>query len=300
MDLRDFALPHLRATRKAAADLLAVIHKRRLDQGDLDPQSFKADTARTEVACGLLTLRNALGKLPKGFMAFERFLPAPMTEAEAEALIKRGLDDPDPYGWREKTYPYLPAMTPEEKRRTKEEWIKGVRDLTKPIPDARPMLDGDEFLDADEAWELLNGVYLDLTTAGFQRHDETTPLKVEAEVVKRLRRGIELLDQFEEHQAGDKPDKAPAVEDQGRKGKRGTKKTKTRKIDVAITLVVRTPELDDAEIARQARCTRSYLSRNKEYQRHADMARQAAARQQRTTVYDARSGQVHPTVSDPS
>jgi hypothetical protein len=94
--------------------------------------------------------------------------------------------------------------------------------------------------------------------------------------------------------------KAPAVEEQAGGGKRGTKKTKTRKIDVAITLVVRNPELDDAEIARRARCDRSYLTKNKEYQRNADMARRAMVRQQNQAKYDARSGQAHPTINDPS
>ena len=213
MDFRDFALPHLRATRKAAADLLAVIHKRRLDQGDLDPQSFKAGAARTEVACGILTLRNALGQLPKGFMGYEGFLPPPMTEEQAEALIQRALDDPDPYGWIIEKYPESTLAKPEEAAKARAAWIKDVREATKPIPDARPMLAGDEFLDADEAWELLNKVYLDLTTAGFQRHDETTPLKVEPEVVERLKKAIGLLDQFEERQDDDDTEQAPPVED---------------------------------------------------------------------------------------
>jgi hypothetical protein len=98
-----------------------------------------------------------------------------------------------------------------------------------------------------------------------------------------------------------KPEAAPAVEDQAGKVKRGTKKTKTRKIDVAITLVVRNPELDDAEIARRAHCDRSYLTKNKDYQQNAAMARRAMARlpAQQRAEYDARSGQAHPTTTDP-
>jgi AraC-like DNA-binding protein len=77
----------------------------------------------------------------------------------------------------------------------------------------------------------------------------------------------------------------------GSRTKRGTKATKTRKIDVAITLVVRNPELDDAEIARRAKCSRSYLAKNKEYQNNATMARRAYARQQRHSAYNARTGE---------
>ena len=103
----------------------------------LDPQSFKASIARTEASSGLLTFYNALGELPKGFLAFEQFIP--------------------------------PPMTPEEKKRTRKAWIKDARDATGPIPDARPILDGDEFLDADKAWGLLHGVHSDLPSAGFMR-----------------------------------------------------------------------------------------------------------------------------------
>jgi hypothetical protein len=126
-----------------------------------------------------------------------------MTEEEAEALIKRHLDNPNKYDGK---------LTPEEEARATAAWVNDVREGTKPIPDARSMLDGDEFLDADEARELLNRVYLDLTAAGFQRHDETTPLKVEPEVVERLQRGLELLDQFEDDQTGGKPGTTTAVE----------------------------------------------------------------------------------------
>jgi hypothetical protein len=90
-----------------------------------------------------------------------------------------------------------------------------------------------------------------------------------------------------------------AIDDQASGRKRGTKITQSRKIDVAITLVVRNPELDDAEIARRTPCDPSYLSRSEEYQHNADMARKALVRQQRHAAYDARSGETHPLVADP-
>ena len=98
-----------------------------------------------------------------------------------------------------------------------------------------------------------------------------------------------------------KSSKRSAVEDRGGKGKRGTKKTKNRKIDVAITLIVRNPELSDAAIAREAHCNRSYLTKSREYQNHANMARRAMARLPKSerAAYDARTRQVHPTATDP-
>ena len=81
--------------------------------------------------------------------------------------------------------------------------------------------------------------------------------------------------------------------------KRGTKTKKTRKVDVAITLVVRNPELDDAKIAKQAGCNRSYLSRSKEYQKNADLARRAMVRQQKQAGFDARTGNPYTVTNDP-
>jgi len=80
-----------------------------------------------------------------------------------------------------------------------------------------------------------------------------------------------------------------------------TKKRTFRKIDVAITLVARNPELDDAEIARRTGCDRSHLTRSKEYQRNAEMARRALARlpQKDRAQYYSRNGQNHPTTTDP-
>jgi len=76
--------------------------------------------------------------------------------------------------------------------------------------------------------------------------------------------------------------------------RRGKKSPGPSKLDVAITEVVRHPELTDAAIARQAGCSRSYLSRSKAYQKNADLARRALARQQRKAEYDKRSGTLHP------
>ena len=70
---------------------------------------------------------------------------------------------------------------------------------TKPIPDAHPMLVGDEFLDADEAHRLLYGVYSALCSAGWLRCDiRPAPVKIEADVIDRLKRAIVLLTQFTE------------------------------------------------------------------------------------------------------
>jgi AraC-like DNA-binding protein len=68
-----------------------------------------------------------------------------------------------------------------------------------------------------------------------------------------------------------------------------TNKRSVRKVDVAVTLIVRNPDLDDAEIARQAGCSPSYLAKSKEYQRNAEMARRALVRQQKHAPYDART-----------
>jgi hypothetical protein len=71
--------------------------------------------------------------------------------------------------------------------------------------------------------------------------------------------------------------------------KRGTKSAKTRKIDVAITLIVRDPELPDAEIARRAKCTPGYLSKSTDYQRNASVARAALVRAQRSVTFNQRT-----------
>ncbi len=79
------------------------------------------------------------------------------------------------------------------------------------------MLVGEEFHDADEAHKLLYGVHFALCSAGWQRCDiRPPPVKVEAAVVEKLERGIELLSRFEEQaggaavddQAGGKPEAA--------------------------------------------------------------------------------------------
>ena len=82
-------------------------------------------------------------------------------------------------------------------------------------------------------------------------------------------------------------------------GTRGTQGKKTRKIDVAIVNVVRNPELDDAEIARQTGCNRSLLTKSKEYQRNADIARRALVRAQKQVVYDSRIKQTLAITTDP-
>ena len=65
------------------------------------------------------------------------------------------------------------------------------------------MLVGEEFLDADEAHKLLYGVHFALCSAGWQRCDiRPAPVKVEAAVVEKLERGIELLSRFEEQAGG--------------------------------------------------------------------------------------------------
>lgn len=110
--------------------------------------------------------------------------------------------------------------------------------------------------------------------------------------------GRTLLQQIKETHEGNGLGEEDQDGDKHGKRKRGTKKTKSRKIDVAITLVIRNPELDDAEIARRAHCDRSYLTRSREYQNHAEMARRAMVRQQKHSQYDARSRQVHPTAED--
>jgi len=46
MDLRDLALPHLRTTRKVAADLLAIIHTQRRRGGTHAPVRFEPDPRR--------------------------------------------------------------------------------------------------------------------------------------------------------------------------------------------------------------------------------------------------------------
>ena len=213
MEFRDIALTSLRSIRKAAVDLLTIIRNRRLDRGDTYPQSHKASDSQIKVMDALGVLAKALYELPSGFMAYERFLPPEMTEAEAEALIQRHLDNPNKYGGK---------LTPEEERRTTEAWIESVRQGTKPIPDARPMLVGEEFLDADEAHKLLYAVHSSLCSAGWQRCDiRPPPVKVEAAVVEKLERGIELLSRFEEQaggavvadQAGGKPPEDQADED---------------------------------------------------------------------------------------
>jgi hypothetical protein len=62
------------------------------------------------------------------------------------------------------------------------------------------------------------------------------------------------------------------------KSKAPPKKRTARKIDIAITIIVREPDLVDAEVARRAGCSSSYLTKSKEYQRNADMARRALER----------------------
>lgn len=89
-------------------------------------------------------------------------------------------------------------------------------------------------------------------------------------------------------------EKALAGGDTKTGGRGRAKGSGPRKVVVAITEVVRHPELPDAEIARRAGCDRSYLSRSTEYQKNADMARRALARQQRHAEYDRRSGELHP------
>jgi len=89
----------------------------------------------------------------------------------------------------------------------------------------------------------------------------------------------------------------------GGKTKRGTKASRTRKTDVAITIIVRNPELDDAAVARQAGCHPSLLTKSKEYQNNADMARRALGRalvhQQRQSGFDSRTGEPYLTTNDP-
>jgi len=214
MDFRDIAHVSLRSIRKAAVGLLAIIRNRRLDRGDTDPQCYKASHSQIEVMNALRKLAAALYELPSGFLAYERVLPPEMTEEEAEALIQRHLDNPNKYGGK---------LTPEEERRTTAAWIESVRQGTKPIPDARPMLVGEEFLDADEAHKLLYAVHSALCSAGWLRCDiRPAPVKVEAAVVEKLERAIELLSRFEEQaggtavddQAGGKPPEDQADEDQ--------------------------------------------------------------------------------------
>jgi hypothetical protein len=77
------------------------------------------------------------------------------------------------------------------------------------------------------------------------------------------------------------------------------KKRTARKIDVAKTLLTQHPEWDEAKIARNVPCDPSYLSKNSEYQKWAETVRQAMARQHRQAVYDARTKQRHPTITDP-
>ena len=74
--------------------------------------------------------------------------------------------------------------------------------------------------------------------------------------------------------------------------KRGTKGSKTRKIDVAITLILRQPELTDAQIAKQAKCSKSYLSKNKDYQKNKRLVQRANAAQLKHAKYNARTGEM--------
>lgn len=70
----------------------------------------------------------------------------------------------------------------------------------------------------------------------------------------------------------------------------GKKAKGPRKIDIAITIIVRDPSLTDSDVAKKVPCDKSLLSRSEEYQRNAEMARRAKARLPQSGNYNARTG----------
>lgn len=80
--------------------------------------------------------------------------------------------------------------------------------------------------------------------------------------------------------------------------KRRTKAKGSRKLDVAKAIKTQNPELSPADVAKKARCSRSYLSRNKEYRKWARTVEEVAtsagtnAAKPTQSQYDARTGEL--------
>jgi len=143
--------------------------------------------------------------------------------------------------------------------------------------------DSKETADSHRACRLFREALWNLSCAGFEKSydvGEAVPAKVDADIIKKLKHGIRLLERF----GPEKPAKTR---------KRGTKAAKSRKIDVAITIKTREPWLSEADVAKRAHCDPSYLSRNEEYKKMAALAERALDRQRKAGEYDKRTGQHH-------
>jgi len=187
MDPREFALPRLRAIRKAAVVVVEVISTYKLTDDYLDPHSEQAAIVRSVMWGPLRNLQLALEELQSG---------------ETKETVTKQKDAGSGVECTEIKAPRLkPAMATADS-------------------DGRPFFPPPdsvhaELIQATAAWDFIFSAWNALMWSGWTGETQGRPSKIEAEVVDRLQRGIRLLDQFDGEQDSGKPDKAPAVEEQG-------------------------------------------------------------------------------------